>query len=1080
MNLTRSIDQDARDAAVKNIDQTTFIAAGAGGGKSTTLVLRLIERLLDQKSPIDLSNIAAITFTERAGNELRERVRAKLIEMNELQPNTKLQQALDDLDSATIGTIHSFAKQILSRYPIESGLPLEFSILDDSGSKRMVEELSREVLDSFIKEYVPTDELAAFKKDLSINQLQNVVKEVYKQQHRLDDLHFQEVEFEDPRKAIESLSKSVSDCMDFDEFDKSLLTPGYFKKVEEGFNEFFALIDAGDFSIESVHAFQVAYKKIMAPDQKRPQNAQLSSKLKEKLDENFFTFLLFSLRNEAVVRQALSHSWTAVKQNLSKRVSAGLITFDELLLLVVRLLKTHPEIRRNVHDQYKLVIIDEFQDTDPLQWEFSLLITSDPESEHIEPVPGALVLVGDAQQSIYSFRGADLSTFESAMTEVESKFKNTQSLRFKVNFRSTDSILNWVNACFDVLNLGIPFSSLEASPRNSIGSAFGPSVHVLRDPDGGDLNYALEAKAVASSIRSAVESKWRVRSGKDACDGSRDIEFGDIALLLPTRTILGQILTALEDYKIPYRSNDASIVYERPIVKGLISALKVISGFGVPLDLWFTLKSPLFGCTDSDLLLYKQAGGKWSIYLTDESAVASNIVTDALNVLGQIAKRNANPQPSQVFHDLISTCSIHATYHQILRGAFELDCVDMVVQHALKWEQSGGTGLVDYSNWLQETLDDNSRERLPEINDEDDSAVRISTVHAVKGLEFPAVVLAGLGVNRNLGTPMLSFDEGKLEFCFNAQMMSHGYGSKLLAREIEKKDQENLRVLYVAVTRAKDHLVISGARRVSSTGAENDWGALIKDGIKQTLERNLAESLTDFLEPGQTEWFEVAQTTSVESSWLTDLEVGRKNSLKKFVKSPSYLYASEQNLTPRVSVVDEESAVGIPKFDEDSLAGGDVAKLGTAFHEIMEAVVLHRVDNNPKVLADKIHESLAQLDFLEHEERLSKMVSSAISSEYIQRAFKAPNVWPELSMFASSGEIDAVITEGFADLVFQDDRGLVLLDYKTNIELTQEKIANYKLQLEAYAAIITEATGLQVDELVILHVSKDGAKVLLV
>jgi ATP-dependent helicase/nuclease subunit A len=1078
--MSEPIDQVARDAAVNNIDQTTFISAGAGGGKSTTLVLRLVERLLDQNSPVELRNIAAITFTERAGNELRERVRAKLIELNESKSIAKLQKAIDDLDSANIGTIHSFARQILSRYPIESGLPLEFSILDDSGSKRMIEDLSREVLDSFIKEFIPTDQLAAFKKDLTVNQLQNIVKEVYKQQHRLDDSHFQSVAFVDPQQAIHTLSETLSECMNFAEYDQTTLTPGYYKKVDEGFTEFFELIDIGDYSIESVRDFEMAYKKIMSPDQKSPKNAPFSTKLKDKLDPDFFKYLLFSLRNEVVVRQALSHSWAAVKHNLVKRVEAGNITFDELLLLVVRLLKTNPEIRKNIHDQYKLVIIDEFQDTDPLQWEFALLITSNPSSELIEPVPGSLVLVGDAQQSIYSFRGADLSTFEAAMTQVETTFKGTQSLRFNVNFRSTDGILRWVNSCFDVLNLGIPFSPLESSAGNSVGKAFGPSVHVLTAPDRGYLSYQNEAKAVASSIRGAVESKWPVRSGKDASSGSREISFGDFALLLPTRTILGQILTALEDYRIPYRSNDAAIVYDRPIVKGLISALKVISGFGVPLDLWFTLKSPLFGCTDTDLLKYKQSGGKWTIFNTHTIADSQCVVSRALSTLGQIAKRNLNPQPSQVFQDLVSTCEVHATYHQVVRGSFELDCVDMVVQHALKWENSGGTGLVDYSNWLQETLDDNSRERLPEIDDEADSAVRISTVHAVKGLEFPAVVLAGLGVNRNRSTPLLALDGDKLEFCFKSDMMSHGYGSQLLEREREKKDQENLRVLYVAATRAKDHLLVSGARKVSATGIENDWGALIKDGIRQTLDSDLAETISEILDPIQTDWFEVAETAPVDKSWVEKLETGRHHSFKKFVKSPSYLHTSVQTSTPIISLVDDESVIDAPDVDEESLSGSDVAKLGTAFHEVMEEVLLHRIDSDKSALALKIHGSLARIEFLEHEERLSKMVSAAISSDYIQRAFKASKVWPELSVFASSGEVDDVITEGFADLVFQDDRGLVLLDYKTNIELTPEKIANYKLQLEAYAVIISEATGLEVEERVLLHVSKDAAQAHLV
>ncbi len=1076
------IDQDARDIAINDIDHSTFISAGAGGGKSTTIVDRLVNALLVDERNLELENIAAITFTERAGAELAQKVREKLVEELAENPSEKLKRALDSLDSATIGTIHSFALDILTRFPVQAGLPLEFKILDDTSSKRMVQDLSREVLDNFIKTYVPNDEAAAFKRDLTVSHLQTLVSAVFSMQHRLADDFFGEVVFENPEVEIRKIGLVLEKLKASPDFDPRVLTPGYFAKVNEGFESFSALLEAGDFSLPSLAAFHSAVLKVHSGKANSSKNDVFWQQVQDcKVDLDVFSRLL-NVDNELLARELLFFAWKFVKNNQSSRIAAGNISFDDLLFLAVRTLREHKDVREAIYSQYKLLIIDEFQDTDPMQWELALLVTTHPEKDIADPEPGSLVLVGDAQQSIYSFRGADLSTFEQAREQFSTNFQKTKSLTLQVNFRSTDGILNWVNACFAPLGLGAEFAPLSPAAGNTVGSKFGPAVHVLRGDQGSVLGSKDEPRAIASAIKMAVESKWQVRDGKHAIDGSRDVRYEDIALLIPTRSsFLDKLLTSLEDLQVPYRSNDARIVYDRPAVIGLLAALRVISGYGVPLDLWVALKSPLFGCTDTDLLVYKKAGGKWKLPSKTSFSQSPGTVENALQVLATIRDTHKSAQPSQVFTGLVMSCNLAATYHQVLRGEFELDCVDMVIQHARKWERAGGAGLIDYSNWIRDTLEDSSRERLPEMDDQDDSAVRISTIHAVKGLEFPMVVLAGLGVDRQVDPPTLAVNEdNQIEFYLSGtnMLMSAGYQRDLLDLQKERITQEHLRVLYVAATRAKDHLVVSGARKLNQGGAsENDWGHLIWESVEATVAANLATSHSQLLPPAKSSWAEIARVEPVADAWLETVEEIRKASKKKFVQSPSDTSGSaETYAVSAVTLIDDDQ----PSHDsidyEPEIAAQDVKRLGTEFHEIMEKVVKYRIDLQAGRLNEEVDKAVRKIDLPEHAPRLTAMLNNAIASDFMQRAFVAPKVWPELSMFASDGTYDGVITEGFADLVFQDGLGLVVLDYKTNLDLTPEKIEKYKGQLGSYADLIERSTGLKVSEQVLLHVTSTNCQ----
>jgi ATP-dependent exoDNAse (exonuclease V) beta subunit len=369
---------------------------------------------------------------------------------------------------------------------------------------------------------------------------------------------------------------------------------------------------------------------------------------------------------------------------------------------------------------------------------------------------------------------------------------------------------------------------------------------------------------------------------------------------------------------------------------------------------------------------------------------------------------------------------------------------------------------------------------LPETDDRNDDAVRISTVHGVKGLEFPIVFLAGMARDRNVRMPMISVKDNRFEFKLG-DITSIGFSR--VSEDIEKTDRktEQTRVLYVAATRAKDHLVVSNMAKEAKDGSTANWSGLFREAVAATVELGFAKRFDQLVPPFAEPVLTVEPAHKLESAeWLAKLDDIRAKSRAKSLVTPSSMISTEVDASPAddiTTLVDEEASPRVAYVD-DEIFGSDVAKLGNAFHLVMEFVVNNKIETVNQTVEMKIVSALEEYEVVEHHDRLVKMLENMLASDIIKRVYAADQVWPELEISEVNSE--GLLVEGFADLVIREGDSLVVFDYKTNLQLDEAKMAKYAQQLGAYSQIIQRATSRPVAERFLIHVLPEKVELLAV
>ena len=362
---------------------------------------------------------------------------------------------------------------------------------------------------------------------------------------------------------------------------------------------------------------------------------------------------------------------------------------------------------------FPVVLVDEFQDTDPVQWDLIRLITSDPDVDPTTALPlaGRLIVVGDPKQAIYSFRGADIDTYLAArelFTDRLAPLGDVHDLDDELPQRRAAH--RRVNGIFsagmdDASRTRSTTRDLEGPPPPGRTPKPGPAVTIVRDPlpgpetdpDAPIRSTDLEPRLLAQEIARAVTRRWQIttRAGLDEREYSRAAQFSDVAILYPARTGVPALLEALDDAGVPYRSGDTGLVFARPVRAGADRAITVIDDPAAQLDLWVALKSPLFGCGDDDLLRHRRQHGRWSHRRTRGPARRTRGRGDDARCAPFGAPTTCRSR-STIIDALLQPTRLLEVLAYSHRGAFDADCVRMVRAHAQQWQDEGGVGLADY------------------------------------------------------------------------------------------------------------------------------------------------------------------------------------------------------------------------------------------------------------------------------------------------------------------------------------------------------------------------------------------------
>ena len=1082
-------DAGARHRIRADLDSTLFVEAGAGSGKTTALVSRVMA-LVETGIPIE--RIATITFTEKAAIELRSRLRRAF----ETNPSARAQAALLRLDRAAIGTLHGFARRILTEHAVAAGLPTRVEVRDEIMSQLAFDLRWRADLERLVEAAQSDQQLA---EALLLLRACDVNEVHYRQLARALASDWDRVATWGPPEParlppfdVESLVGEIRKLVDIAEGVAVRFPDDRLVVKIRSLDASADLLERADrFNRVRLVAGLKGVGNLGRLDAWGPLKAEVVARWQTALDTA-------QLRRQHVVDAAIAQvaavlgRW--VIEAADDRRDDGELEFHDLLVLARRMLRDPVrgrEVRAALHDRYQRVLLDEFQDTDPIQLEVACLITATTDGDADNdagiqppvPVPGRLFVVGDPKQSIYRFRRADIAMYLGARHVIDGDV-----ILLTQNFRSAEPIIEWINRTFGELVVEkarqqAAYTALVSDlPSATVGPPvvrFGREHHDLR----ADEVRVAEAADVVSLIVEA--NQWTVRA--DA--GWRTSRLADIAILLPTRISLPALEDALTRADIAYRTESSSLVYATREIRALMLAFRAIEDPSDELALAEALRTPLFGCSDVDLLQWRvERGGRWNLTLPmipHRLSIGSyDPVHDAFVLLRTLHDAKRWLSPAAILDQLIRE---RRCFEVAVRSGRYRDVwrrLRFVVDQARAWSDAGGRGIRSYLDWVHQQGQDGARVAEAMLPETDDDAVRILTIHAAKGLEFPTVIVAGLSTRRggSGGGVQVRWIADTPELQFRRNVSTTDFDA---TRELDDQmdHEERLRLLYVACTRARDHLCVSvhrGKPAKAATPATLTSAALLFVASQSATHRDGCSSEIH-AGPGIVAAAPAAPagaTTEIDDLGFERLRsAALDQASRRLSVSPSGLAAvdiaapglddSTAPLSwPPPGLVKDARSLELPAWNR--------GRYGTAIGRAVHAV-LQRVDLSTGAgITEAAAAQAAAEGIFGHESTIEVLVGAALRSPTIVLAAAAEH-WREMYVGTS---ISATVLEGYIDLVYRNDDGdLVVVDYQTDAvtaDDVDEKVDRYRLQGAAYAVALEAVTGMHVAACLFVFCRPDG------
>jgi ATP-dependent helicase/nuclease subunit A len=1059
-----SIEKDlaSREAILSELDATLFVEAGAGTGKTTSLVERIVRLATRTEERVPLGRLAAITFTNNAAAELRERVRRKLEEgLKENPKEPAWAHALSEVDEAAITTIHGFCQSILERYPLAAGLPVSFRVTVPLEAETIAAPWWR----AREAEWLQDPELrSAWASAERLGVRFHLFTELGRQLTRLDPRLLETCfrEREDLGASSTELwgqfvqaVANLADCLveNTDPDDKLAVAIRLLQNALKppAPNDPVEMIERLD-QLPMISGRVGAKGGWNCPVDEVKEKAKAIKPLRDRTQHLLAARALTPLLEAA--RQA------AIDFRNHRR-DTGQLTFDDLLSLTFETLRTRPEVLSEIHERFRSILVDEFQDTDPLQLEIVSLIASGTAAEPFRwqsttPVSGRAFFVGDAKQSIYRFRGADVSVFRETRT-----WATPAPQGLFQNFRSNRRIIDWVNAAFQNLFDPGEFQPILSPPTAIEGTA--NSVRFLGESIPVESAHELrrrEAEAVADSVLLAVqggevrfdedarrEEPWLVRDR--VTKQERPTRLDDIAILIPSRTFLPYLQEALESRNVPYRNDSRTAIFESAEVRELAEVLRAVADPTDEVAVVAALRSTLFACHDQDLLDYHQAERTWNYQ--QASLEHNGRVTECLKCLRRWRALSAELDVSKLLDIIVRERRLleRLTPHDRPRDAWNR--VFWLQDLAQRLEAQGAVSLTRFLAEIA-TMEERSLEVQESVMPEsDDNAVRILTMHAAKGLEFPIVMLAELRDGSSRPSSLTLFerpDTGRVEFRLSGTQAAETAGFETQKETEKRLDRaERIRLLYVAATRARDHLLVSCFQQDGGKG-ECDGELLFQHSPPEAQRRFVPVSAVPLNKP------KTHKGSLLESE---EAFTARREDSVRQAKPPLRVPATGLGQH-------DEPEQSWQKPSSDTEAHG--AGFGRAVHAVLQTIDLRNLEQR-LAEAVRVQAAAENQDAME----LERSVRQALAMPSVRRAAALPHY---KEVFASA-RLEGVLVEGFLDLVYQEEDGTYsIVDYKTDLVFNEaeadRRMERYIYQAAAYAMLLREHLGREPARCVFLFV----------
>jgi len=1056
LELHRTRDAEVRRLIRESLGETLLVEAGAGTGKTRALVERYVALVLGGRR---IEELVAVTFTEKAAAELRDRIRGDLerVVPENADAAERLLQALASLDRAQISTIHAFALNVLRPLAAESGIDPSFQVQDEVAGERRFQERWHAFLEAAGQEPTAREVVSrVLALGLTTRDVERLAHELWSHGALAEVL-----QAAPPSVVVPPLPDLPSLREDLMALDLSRVADDdrLRASIEEILHALDELLAAPAGDREALLATLASGLSVSSNGRAANWGGRASMEDARGAARRVCETLRESLRSfrTAALAQLLPLTVRFVVEEAHSRLRDGDLVFDDLILRLRNLLRDSAGARDMLRARFAAMLIDEFQDTDPLQVDIAFAYAEDPASGALEP--GRLFLVGDPKQSIYRFRRADMAIYAETRTRVRDASGHLPELA--LNRRSRATVLDFVNVTFaaiigggDSPSVQPPYRPVHADRNAVLG---GPGVAWIGGPVDRQAREARthEAEQIAAYCRAVPAQGWQV----SGAEGVRPATYRDIAILVPTRSILQPLERALAAAGVPYRVEGGSLIYATQEVRDLINCLTAIDDATDDIAVVAALRSPLYACSDVELAKHR-LGGRTFNYLAPGLDDMAGRVPAALVDLRDLHLSRGGSLAPLVERLVASHRGVEAgMYDSGNRNAFRR--ARFVIEQARAFEASQPESLRALIEWLERRAREAILDHEGASLDDDEDAVRVLTIHASKGLEFPIVFLAGLGVAPNNQTAVLGVDRTSHEVAVSIGARTRdanftlGPVEEVARQELAHQQAERDRLLYVGATRARDHLVLSlyQPARARNTAAQR----LIAAGA-----RDSAAGLPELPAAGDARGAAFAALT-VERTEIADegFTAGRAELVER---ATSALVTSATALGRLRDTAEKER-----EYDPEPWARGRAGThRGRAVHAALQVLPWDADEETIRALAQA--QAVAEA-VPEETDRIADLLRRALATDAAGRARLASRAQREVPFAMVEG---AVTLEGFIDLVVEDDDGIEVIDWKTDAvpsEAVPRRLENYRLQAGLYVLGLEAATGRPVRRVTYVFVS---------
>ena len=815
--MTRPLpDDDVRRRVTADFDTTFLLEAGAGTGKTSVLVARLVALVRAGRATLD--RVVAITFTEKAAAELKQRLRESLEEALEAAPpgeRERLERAGDDLERAHVSTVHAFCSALLRERPFEAGLDPGFQVAAEVAGDRTFDEAWDAWLDRHLSAGEPLL-VRALHLGLKLDSLRRAARALVSER----DVLAQRVAvpafdpdslLEEARQAVKALRPLKASCLKPDDGALQAILA-----LETDLGRLERL--SGVPREEALRNLEVtAHKGAQAAWKPKEACAEAKSHLRA-LKEEVERYVAASDAHLAAELRNLLCGFAQAFEDAKRE--AALADFQDLLLRARDVLQRSLPVRRYFQGRFDYLLLDEFQDTDPLQVEVAFLLCEDPAApaaddwRQVRLKPGKLFLVGDPKQSIYRFRRADLGVYEQAKARVTACGGEVLALR--TSFRTVPSLLHFVNERFGevFVHPGDP-QPIALEPWRDEAEPGGARVVAVPVPDerlpgtrADDVRAATSETLAALIDDLARRRPWTVVDRETRA--RRPARPGDVAVLLRTMApgFLEAFERACQQRGLRHRVVGGKRYYGREEVQALTATLQAIDNPADRLSLVTALRSPFFGLSDDDLFQFTASGGTLNLLApVAEGASRREVVGPIFELLGQLHRQRRVDPPSAVLAALLERTRALPAF--LLRPAGEQKVANLwkLLDTARAYEAAGPATLRGLARFLGQQQAEEREEADSPVGEEVGASVRVMTVHAAKGLEFPIVALADLAAHKAREEERV-IDHAAGQGWLKIGVFDPEDWADRKKWERDQQEAEERRLLYVALTRARDHLVL--------------------------------------------------------------------------------------------------------------------------------------------------------------------------------------------------------------------------------------------------------------------------------